>query len=83
MKSFYIFKHFFLINNKMEKLIEILNDNKEYFNTPQGQKTIESFKIQLDKKINESTSGEKLLEESQELKKNIIRTGSDILKNNS
>ncbi len=67
----------------MEKLIEILNDNKEYFNTPQGQKTIESFKIQLDKKINESTSGEKLLEESQELKKNIIRTGSDILKNNS
>ena len=67
----------------MEKLIEILNDNKEYFKTPQGQKTIESFKIELDKRIKESESGEKLLEESQELKKNIIRTGSDILKNNS
>ena len=67
----------------MEKLIEILNDNKEYLKTPEGQKTIESFKKELDKKIIESISGEKLLEESQELKKNIIRTGSDILKNNS
>ena len=34
-------------------------------------------------RIKESISGEKLLKESQELKKNIIRTGSDILKNNS
>jgi len=83
MKSFYIFKHFFLINNKMEKLIEILNDNKEYFKTPQGQKTIESFKIELDKRIKESESGEKLLRESQKTISNIERTGSDILKNNS
>ncbi len=67
----------------MEKLIEILNDNEEYFKTPEGQKTIESFKNELDKKIKESILGEKLLEESQEFTKNIIRTGSDILKNNS
>ncbi len=67
----------------MEKLIEILNDNKEYFKTPQGQKTIESFKNELNERIKESELGEKLLEESQEFTKNIIRTGSDILKNNS
>ena len=67
----------------MEKLIEILNDNKEYFKTPQGQKTIESFKIELDKRIKESESGEKLLRESQKTISNIERTGSDILKNNS
>ena len=67
----------------MEKLIEILNDNEEYFKTSEGQKTIESFKKELDKKINESISGEKLLEESQKTISNIERTGSDILKNNS
>lgn len=67
----------------MEKLIEILIDNKEYFKTPQGQKTIEFFKKELDKKINESISGEKLLKESQKTISNIERTGSDILKNNS
>lgn len=67
----------------MEKLLKIINDNEEFFKTNEGQKTIKSFKKELDKRINESISGEKLLKESQELKKNIIRTGSDILKNNT
>ena len=67
----------------MEKLMKILNDNEEFFRTNEGQKTIESFKKELDKKINESISGEKLIEESQKTISNIERTGSDILKNNS
>ena len=67
----------------MEKLMKILNDNEEYFRTNEGQKTIKSFKKELDKRINESISGEKLLEESQKTITNIERTGSNILKNNS
>ena len=67
----------------MEKLMKILNDNEEYFKTNEGQKTIESFKIQLDERIKESELGEKLLIESQKTISNIERTGSDILKNNS
>ena len=51
----------------MEKLLKIINDNEEFFKTNEGQKTIESFKKELDKRINESISGEKLLKESQEL----------------
>ena len=67
----------------MEKLMEILINNEEYFKTPEGQKTIESFKIELNKRIKESELGEKLLKESQKTISNIKRTGSDILKNNS
>ena len=63
--------------------MKIINDNEEFFKTNEGQKTIESFKKELDKKIYESELGEKLLEESQKTISNIERTGSDILKNNS
>jgi len=67
----------------MEKLMKILNDNEEFFKTNEGQKTIKSFKNELNERINESISGEKLLEESQKTISNIERTGSNILKNNS
>ena len=63
--------------------MKILNDNEEFFKTNEGQKTIKSFKKELDKRIKESELGEKLLKESQKTISNIERTGSDILKNNS
>ena len=67
------------MNNTLENFVLILNKNKEYFKTNEGQNVLLLFFKKLDEKI----LGEKLLNESNILLDNIERQGSNVLSSNN
>lgn len=67
------------MNNTLDKFIVILNKNKEFFKTSEGQNLLLLFFKKLDEKI----LGEKLLNESNLLLDNIERKGSNVLESNN
>ena len=67
------------MKNTLDKFIFILNKNKEFFKTSEGQNLLLLFFKKLDEKI----LGEKLLNESNLLLDNIERQGSNVLNSNN
>ena len=67
------------MSNTLENFVTILNKNKEFFKTNEGQNVLLLFFKKLDEKI----LGEKLLNESKVFLNNIERQGSNVLNSNN
>ena len=67
------------MSNTLENFVTILNKNKEFFKTNEGQNVLLLFFKKLDEKI----LGEKLLNESKIFLNNIERQGSNVLNSNN
>ena len=67
------------MSNTLENFVTILNKNKEFFKTNEGQNVLLLFFKKLDEKI----LNEKLLNESKVFFNNIERQGSNVLNCNN
>lgn len=67
------------MSSTVSEFITILNKNKEFFKTTEGQNILLLFFKKLDEKI----LGERLLNESNLLLNNIERQGSNVLESNN
>ena len=67
------------MSSTVSEFITILNKNKEFFKTTEGQNILLLFFKKLDEKI----LGERLLNESNLLLDNIEREGSNVLNSNN
>lgn len=67
------------MSSTVSEFITILNKNKEFFKTNEGQNVLLLFLKKLDEKI----LGEKLLNESEILLDNIEREGTNVLNSNN
>ena len=67
------------MSSTVSEFINILNKNKDFFKTTEGQKILLLFFKKLDEKI----LGERLLNESNLLLDNIEREGSNVLNSNN